>query len=234
LKTEMNQKSGRAASFGRPFDKIRDLCYIIPMNEGYERYLALVERVDRFLAEVRKRYQGQILCRKGCGDCCHQFLSLWPVEAYHITQGLQDLPEALMGRLQRQAETIGWSQCPLLLDAACALYNYRPILCRTYGYPFISQEEGDPLGPLVSYCPRNFQELTEGDRLEGEFLLDLDALNRMLVGANLLFLQALEKVPSGEVSRIPISEILRGWGPGRAGWAQRVKKDRRSEPRRKC
>jgi len=210
-----------AGFWRRLFDKIRNLCYIMPMNEGYERYLALVGRVDHFLVEVRKRYGDQILCRKGCGDCCHQFLSLWPIEAHHITEGLKALPAALRGRLERQAQAIGWNQCPLLVDEACAVYDYRPILCRTYGYPFLSREEGDPLGPLVSYCPRNFQGLKEGDRLEGEYLLDLDALNRMLAGANLLFLQGPARIPTTEISRIPISEILRSWDSKRGGWAQR-------------
>jgi Fe-S-cluster containining protein len=204
------------------------------MNDGHARYLALVERVDRFLASVRKRYADQILCRKGCADCCRQFLSLWPVEAHHIARGLKVLPAGLIVRLQAQAETAGWSQCPLLLDSACALYEYRPILCRTYGYPFLSQEEGNLSGPLVSYCSRNFQGLKEGDRLQGEYLLDLDALNQMLVGANLLFLQGLEKAPSREMSRIPISEILSGWDAGRGGWAQRNRqKNGGSKPGRK-
>lgn len=193
------------------------------MNEGYESYLALIERVDRFLEKVRERYHEQILCRKGCADCCRQFLSLWPVEAYHIAQGLKALPSSLRVRLQEQAEASGGSQCPLLLDAVCALYNHRPILCRTYGYPFLSQEEGGLSGPLVSYCPRNFQGLKEGDRLEGEYLLDLDALNQMLAGANLLFLQGLERKPARLTSRIPISEILRGWDSGSGGWLQRDK-----------
>jgi hypothetical protein len=70
--------------------------------------------------------------------------------------------------------------------------------------------------------------------LEGEYLLDLDALNQMLVGANLLFLQGLEKAPSREVSRIPISEILSGWDAGRGGWAQRNRqKNGGSKPGRK-
>jgi hypothetical protein len=98
----------------------------------------------------------------------------------------------------------------------------------------LSREEGDPLGPLVSYCPRNFQGLKEGDRLEGEYLLDLDALNRMLAGANLLFLQDPARIPTTEISRIPISEILRSWDSKGEVGRKGMKKDRRSEPGCKC
>ena len=225
-----------AGFWGRFFDKIRNLCYIMPMNEGYEKYLALVGRVDHFLVEVRKRYGDQILCRKGCGDCCHQFLSLWPVEAYHISEGLKALSAALMGPLERQAQAIGWNQCPLLVDEACAVYDYRPILCRTYGYPFLSREEGDPSGTLGKLLSPEFSRAEGGGPIGGRLVsLDLDALNRMLAGANLA-------VPagSGEGSydrNLPHSHL--GDPPWLGFWRGEVarrgmKKDRRSEPRRKC
>lgn len=180
------------------------------VNEGYGRYLNLIERLDHFLTRVRRRYESEILCREGCADCCHQSLSLWAVEAYHLAQGWKGLPSGLAGRLQEQAAAVGWSRCPLLMDQGCALYAHRPILCRTYGYPFLSREEGGAGGPLVSYCPRNFQGWRKGDRLEGGYVLDLDALNRMLVGVNLLFLGQLGREAAQKALRIPISEILQG------------------------
>jgi len=67
----------------------------------------------------------------------------------------------------------------------------------------------------VSYCPRNFQGWRKGDRLEGGYVLDLDALNRMLVGVNLLFLGQLGREAAQKALRIPISEILQGWDLGK-------------------
>jgi uncharacterized protein len=178
------------------------------MNEGYRTYLALLDKVDGFLAKVRKRYEQEILCRKGCADCCRQPLSLWPVEAHHLARGLETLASSLIERLRERDEAVG---CPLLVDEVCALYDYRPVLCRTHGYPFVSREEGNLSEPLVSFCPRNFQGWKEGNRLEGSYLLDLDALNEGLVRVNLLYLQGLGRPPEGNAWRVPVSKILRGW-----------------------
>lgn len=180
------------------------------VNEGYQKYLELLDRLDHFLASVRVRYADQILCREGCTDCCQASLSLWPVEAYHLAQGLKSIPASLIHSLQVQASRVGWSRCPLLLDARCAAYAYRPILCRTHGFPFLSQEEGNSQGPLVSYCERNFQGLRDGERLEGDYILNLDALNSLLAVVNLLFLAQLPGKPP-EVVRIPISEVVGKW-----------------------
>ncbi|MDH7501027.1 MAG: hypothetical protein QHH30_11670, partial [candidate division NC10 bacterium] len=56
-------------------------------NPGYQKYLELLDKLDRFLASVRARYADQILCQEGCTDCCRASLSVWPVEAYHLAQG---------------------------------------------------------------------------------------------------------------------------------------------------
>ncbi|MDH7500950.1 MAG: hypothetical protein QHH30_11280, partial [candidate division NC10 bacterium] len=113
--------------------------------------------------------------------------------------------------LQAQAGRAGGSGCPLLFHARCAAYDFRPVLCRTYGFPFLSQEEGDSKMPLVSYCERNFQGLKAGDRLEGAYILDLDALNSVLAMVNLLFLAELPGTPPAEVIRIPLSEVVSEW-----------------------
>ena len=38
----------------------------------------------------------------------------------------------------------GEAPCPLLRDGACLLYEARPVLCRTHGFPLRTRPSGDP------------------------------------------------------------------------------------------
>lgn len=70
--------------------------------------------------------------------------------------------------------------CPLLVDGACALYEERPVVCRTHGFPLYS-EVGSVTPPKVSVCHLNFIDLV---RFDEEDLIDIDSVGLMLVGAN--------------------------------------------------
>ena len=78
----------------------------------------------------------------------------------------------------------------------------------------MSKEEENFGHPLMSHCPRNFPGWQEGDHWDGEYILDLDALNRMLTGINLLFLGESGKNPLLGGMRIPILDIIGDWSQG--------------------
>ncbi len=66
-------------------------------------------------------------CKKGCSLCCHNEVSISVLEAEYI--------EKYAGIKQNTNLTIKDSSgtpCPLLVDGACSIYQYRPFVCRRH------------------------------------------------------------------------------------------------------
>jgi hypothetical protein len=130
-----------------------------------ERLGELFVKVDTFFGRTAARFPGPsgVTCHAGCTDCCRRF-SVTAVEAEVIAEGLASLPPEARERLAVRAERGDPEVCPALEpDGRCAVYAFRPVICRTHGLPI---RFADPAGepgvaprrslPLVDTCPRNF------------------------------------------------------------------------------
>lgn len=156
------------------------------MPDPLQAYAQLRTKVDDFFRGVLERYPGAVRCQRGCDDCCHRDLELFPFEVEALVAGARDLDaERLAGVLERadRASRDPEAPCPILEDGACALYPHRPVLCRTHGLALLVPETGS-----VSICPHNFQGLA---RIEGPFVLDLGPLNQILASIHHLMIPVL-------------------------------------------
>lgn len=169
-------------------------------------YGALREKVDAKVAEVTDRRRDDIACRRGCSDCCAPGLTVLPVEAYAIEEHLSGgvlLPEPRQDR------------CAFLdRDGGCAIYEARPILCRTHGLPIFmpggggrgqlpvlsSQEDED-----VWACGLNFtgRPPSKADVVNGNTLMAL------LFTVDARFREGAGLEPGAE--RIPLHDIASAW-----------------------
>lgn len=155
-------------------------------------YKALVSKVDGFVEQTSARRRDDMRCEKGCDACCHAWLSVGPVEADAVRAGLGQLTsearelvrargEAQLLREQR-AEA---PRCAMLEDdGSCAIYEQRPLVCRTQGhalrYPtgFIPEHsvrartsQGE-----VTWCPLNY----EAARPAPDDVLDAERVDQLL------------------------------------------------------
>jgi Fe-S-cluster containining protein len=162
----------------------------MPQLKSIELYLRLIEKIDQYEIKLLKKYSSDIACRKGCDSCCI-LESVFPVEAYVIYESI---------RSGEGAAVIGFEntpgRCVFLKDGSCSIYNVRPVICRTHGYPVF-------VGGKVDFCPENFKERNS---IDSEYILSLDNLNSALASINLIF--------SGENcddffkrERIPLKEL---------------------------
>ena len=129
----------------------------------FEEYRALVKKADASFQRMEKDYGACMGCRIHCSDCCHALFGLFLVEAAHMQEHFQKLPEGVRNaallradaadrdlkkvevKLQRygqdpqmRALTLARERvrCPLLdQNEECILYPHRPITCRVYGIP---------------------------------------------------------------------------------------------------
>lgn len=144
-------------------------------------YRALVAKVDAFFARVTQRFPAEMTCHSGCSGCCHVRLTVSEVEAEAIRLHVLGLPEEERARVSKRAPagaSPGPSACAALEeDGRCAIYEARPIICRTQGVPMRVAKPGAL--PVLDVCPLNF----EGKALEGidaDCVLDVQTIDTLL------------------------------------------------------
>jgi hypothetical protein len=172
------------------------------INKLLRNYRDLLARVDHMCREIEAAYGEYLACHAGCDGCCRH-ITLFPVEAAALAASLDSLPReeaAPIRDLARRAAPDG--PCPLLTGGRCLLYDFRPIICRTHGFPLLTLQEGSR---SVDFCPRNFQGLSS---LPGKAVIDLDRLNTALAAVNALFVAECHGAAPPEKERISIAEAL--------------------------
>jgi len=88
----------------------------------------IFERIHRVLDDfMAKRVNRFLSCRKGCSYCCNNAVEILALEAVYISNKTNT--EFRIGRHPVDHS----SPCPFLKDNLCSIYEYRPLVCRTYG-----------------------------------------------------------------------------------------------------
>lgn len=172
-------------------------------------YRALVAKVDGFFARVRACHGDRMRCASGCSACCGHALTLSPVEAESVREHVATLPAEVRARLAARAKRT--EPCPALDDdGRCAIYEARPLICRSQGVPMRVGAAALPVLPEgaadehgLSVCPLNFEGV-DLSSLEPEVILNLETLD-----ATLALLNALS---GGGARRVPIGELLAAGG----------------------
>ena len=140
-------------------------------------YRDLLNRVDRLLCRIRRRYSAQIACHKGCACGCRN-LSIFPIEALSLANALQDLPAGTAAGMRKRAATASFWDCPLLEDRVCNLYAFRPLICRTHGFALqtIYHQQLS-----IAHCRHNFKNMSP---IPDDAVIDLDHINGALRAIN--------------------------------------------------
>jgi len=160
---------------------------------------------DAYFHRVLTTHPALMQCGPGCHECCQAGLGVLTSEALGIVLALQRLDPDLLDRLQARARTgdltPGQPTCCDLLrdDGLCAVYDLRPVLCRTHGLPIL-QDGG------VGWCRLNFPDgPPDGAVLNGGLLMArLTVADALVRERSPLPLPA----PSRETSRIPVRQLL--------------------------
>jgi hypothetical protein len=132
-------------------------------------------KVDHHSGTVMGQLPEQFACTLGCVGCCQTERTVSDVEWAALEAAVGDLDEQTLTALKTQ-ET---DACPLLLDGGCAVYEERPLICRSHGLPIVMDGARD-------VCPLNFegQDLEE---LPDAQVLSVDTLTAILVAVNALY-----------------------------------------------
>lgn len=167
-----------------------------------QKYTTLITELDAAIAAAADHHRHRLQCRPGCSDCCKSF-SVLAVEAAAMQQALAKLAPPIRARIG-DAATQQAEQCPFLLDDLCAIYQYRPMICRSQGLA-IAYIDHELEAIEVSACPRNFPAEEEYPFSE-EDLLFMDPFNDRLAGINLDFCVEKELSPAERIHFRAIAE----------------------------
>lgn len=179
------------------------------------QYRALVAKVDAFFERVRERHGDRMRCASGCSACCGHALTLSPVEAESVRAHVATLPDDVRARLAKRARRE--TPCPALDDdGRCAIYEARPIICRTQGVPMRVGSASLPVVPEgaadangLSVCPLNFEGVALAS-LEPDVILDLENVDVTLGLINGLAMVEARGARRTLVRRVPIGNLLAG------------------------
>lgn len=138
---------------------------------------------------------------------------MFAVEAAAVGEAVYALPEPLRSRLEQQAREVLRLEergepvaCPMLVDDRCAIYESRPLICRTQGLPLLLEtEDGEA---EVDFCPLNFTAPDAIADLNEAHLVPLDELNLKLALVNLQHCREKEIANDASGHRVPMAEII--------------------------
>ena len=119
-------------------------------DTAHTALVTLRTRVDAHFDEAASRAGPQMQCAQGCQSCCHVDLSVFEVEAARVRDALAALPDPLRARVREQARQT--EHCAMLVDGLCAVYEQRPLICRSHGLAVLLEDGA------VEHCPLNFTQ----------------------------------------------------------------------------
>jgi len=171
-------KGGKRQGVNRPrFEKSNQMVLKFQSENCLIPYHELLAAVDRIISGIRHRYADQIACRKGCACGCRN-LSIFLIEALSIAGAVQEMPAATAARIRKRAVTASFWDCPLMEDRACSLYAFRPLICRTHGFP-LQTIYRDQMS--IGCCRHNFKNMSS---IPDDAVIDLDQINGALRDIN--------------------------------------------------
>lgn len=139
-----------------------------------ENYLTYIKFIDAKLEKFFNKQKPYIFCKKGCGKCCKnaQFpYSL--VETIYLMQGYLKLDKNIRDKIEQNFQDVIEKKrkfngekflydCPFLVNDECALYEYRGIVCRSFGLMSVD-ENGKIKVPFCYSKGLNYSNVMDDD-----------------------------------------------------------------------
>ena len=114
---------------------------------NYEQFL---KELDKRIAKYFKEHADFIQCKAGCSACCEKGdYPISDIELEYLMQGYIKLENSIKKAVQENIKNMEkGGACPFLINKRCAVYRYRPIICRVHGLAYLCR--GNTV--KVPYC----------------------------------------------------------------------------------
>ena len=102
-------------------------------------YREFIRKLDSRLSLYFDEQKNFICCKKSCSSCCEK--GDYPISQYeleYLMEGYEKLENSVKILVQNNFKNIEQGgKCPFLINQACSVYAYRPIICRVHGLAYI-------------------------------------------------------------------------------------------------
>ena len=130
------------------------------LMENYKQFLDMLSQDLDAMFEHQKDY---IFCKEGCSHCCENGeYPFTEIEFDYLLEGYKSLDEETRKIVDENIKNItpdenGYYVCPFLINKKCSVYEYRAIVCRTFG--LINTENGKVSGPFCGKLGLNYSNV---------------------------------------------------------------------------
>lgn len=139
------------------------------MLENYLLYLKFLEsKLVKFFASQKPF----IFCHKGCSKCCKNAeFPFSEIEVKFLMYGFAQLSEETKKKILENIRKVNEEKknfkgenfmydCPFLIDEVCSVYNFRGIICRTFGLMY-NGADGKVKVPFCCYQGMNYSNVID-------------------------------------------------------------------------
>ncbi len=125
-------------------------------------YLTYLDFIDKKLNKFFNKQKDYIFCKKGCGLCCKNAQFPYSkIEMQYLLSGCKYLQPETFNQIELNIEKVVKDKenfkgerftydCPFLIDNICSIYNYRGVICRSFG--LMSIIKGTDKKNQVPFC----------------------------------------------------------------------------------
>ena len=152
------------------------------MIQNYITYLKYLNNKLNNFFESQRPY---IFCKKGCAKCCKnaQFPYSF-LEFQYLMTGYLKLDKSIRDIISDRVDSIKLEKekftgdlfrydCPFLINDECAVYEYRGIVCRTFG--LMENAENNVIkAPFCCYQGLNYSNVMENNDISEEKVKNLN------------------------------------------------------------
>lgn len=135
-------------------------------------YITYLEYLNKKLTDFFENQQEYICCQKGCSKCCrHGNYPFTEIEFEYLMFGFKKLDSAIQDSIKNKiinlneqkitsTEEYFMHECPFLINDACSLYEYRGIICRTFGLMYY-RDDGSTKVPFCAFEGLNYSNVVD-------------------------------------------------------------------------
>jgi Fe-S-cluster containining protein len=168
------------------------------LEKEFKAYIELRNDIDKMCGKLWNELDNHMQCKAGCSSCCQAFKIL-PVEFEYIKRNIS------VSELETNQST-DTKSCKFLVNKRCSIYENRPIICRTHGFPLVRLNE-EVEEYEVSFCELNFKKFPLENFTSENVLLE-DQYNSNLYQLNKKYLKAVNDTSYDVAELIEVNALI--------------------------
>ena len=172
-----------------------------------QNYIAFLEYLNNKLEGFFDSQKDYIFCKKGCAKCCknaqfpYSFLELqYLLKGYlQLDKETRDIISQKVDKIKedkiKSKEDLFRYECPFLINNECSVYNYRGIVCRTFGL-MENADNNIIKTPFCCYEGLNYSNVMDNNEISEDKVNKINPKNKPLafnINHNLLTSEDFER-----------------------------------------